>query len=69
MADEITPVDGPRRDYSGVTDENAPGMDEKAAPHYSARPGELKGGPPPGRGGRGQGGGYGPGAGGRSAVI
>src|SRR5438045_8298156 len=25
MANEIAPVDGPRRDYSGVTYENAPG--------------------------------------------
>ena len=24
MADEITPADGPRREYSGVTDVNAP---------------------------------------------
>lgn len=42
MADEIAPATGPRREYSGVTDENAPGMDEKgggggAAPRYSAR--------------------------------
>lgn len=45
MADDIAPVDGPRREYSGVTDVNAPTMDEKA-PRYSATPG-----------GRGQGGG------------
>lgn len=37
MADEITPADGPRREYSGVTDVEAPGLDEKgAAPKYSA---------------------------------
>ena len=42
MADEIAPVDGPRRDYSGVTDENAPDIDEKG----SARPGSLQGGSP-----------------------
>ena len=67
MADEITPVDGPRRDYSGVTDENAPGMDEKAAPQYSARPGELKGNPTPPGGRHGEGSGRG--AGGRSTVV
>ena len=63
MADDIAPVDGPRRDYSGVTDENAPSMDEKG----SARPGDLRGGPPPpafSGGGRGRGNG-----GGRSAVV
>jgi hypothetical protein len=41
IADElnIVPADGPRREYSGVTDENAPGMDEKggAAPSYEAQ--------------------------------
>lgn len=37
MADELAPADGPRREYSGVTDVNAPGLDEKgAAPGYSA---------------------------------
>jgi hypothetical protein len=36
MADDIAPADGPRREYSGVTDVNAPSMDEKA-PRYSAR--------------------------------
>jgi hypothetical protein len=37
MADEMSPADGPRREYSGVTDVNAPSMDEKggAAPRYS----------------------------------
>lgn len=54
MADEITPADGPRREYSGVTDVNAPGLDEKA-PRYSAPPG----GPPGGGGGGGTGGGGG----------
>ncbi|TAQ90922.1 hypothetical protein B7494_g818 [Chlorociboria aeruginascens] len=38
MAEDITPADGPRREYSGVTDENAPGLDEKgpsgSAPRY-----------------------------------
>lgn len=29
MADEISPANGPRREYSGVTDVNAPGLDEK----------------------------------------
>ena len=48
MADEITPADGPRREYSGITDVNAPGMDEKEqAPRYSAQ----QGNPGPGRGG------------------
>ncbi len=67
MADEIAPVDGPRRDYSGVTDENAPGMDEKG----STGSGVSKGDPiPPAfrqddQGGHG-GGGVG---GGRSAII
>lgn len=42
MADEIAPTDdGPRPAYSGVTDENAPAIDEKgAAPQYSAHAGE-----------------------------
>ena len=40
MADEITPADGPRREFSGVTDVEAPGLDEKgAAPKYSATQG------------------------------
>jgi len=48
MADEISPADGPRREYSGVTDVNAPSMDEKgAAPGYS-RQGDPKGGGGPG---------------------
>jgi hypothetical protein len=35
MADEISPADGPRM-YSGVTDVNAPSMDEKGpSPRYS----------------------------------
>lgn len=48
MADDITPVNGPRRDFSGVTDENAPGLDEKgAAPGYTPRQGNVSasGGP------------------------
>ncbi|KAN0112891.1 hypothetical protein V8E51_005842 [Hyaloscypha variabilis] len=38
MADEMSPADGPRREYSGVTDVNAPSMDEKggAAPSYGS---------------------------------
>ncbi|KAH8599096.1 hypothetical protein B0O99DRAFT_505108 [Bisporella sp. PMI_857] len=37
MADEIAPADGPRREYSGITDVEAPGLDEKGgAPKYSA---------------------------------
>jgi hypothetical protein len=50
MADEIAPADGPRREYSGVTDENAPGMDEKvaSAPRYSARQGDPGPGGPAG---------------------
>jgi hypothetical protein len=32
MADEMSPADGPRREYSGVTDVNAPSMDEKGGP-------------------------------------
>ncbi|KAF8854179.1 hypothetical protein BDZ45DRAFT_657062 [Acephala macrosclerotiorum] len=50
MADEISPADGPRREYSGVTDVNAPGLDEKgAAPRYSS----IQGNPGPGPGGPG----------------
>jgi len=53
MADEITPADGPRREYSGVTDVEAPGLDEKgAAPGYSATPnhgGPSGSGPGPSR--------------------
>ncbi|RFU26231.1 hypothetical protein B7463_g10103, partial [Scytalidium lignicola] len=42
IAEDITVSDGPRREYSGVTDENAPTIDEKTSslPSYSARPGE-----------------------------
>lgn len=59
MADDIVPVDGPRREYSGVTDVNAPNMDEKtAAPKYSAQ----QGNPGPGPGGP-------SGSGGFSAVV
>lgn len=36
MADTISPADGPRREYSGVTDINAPSMEDKA-PQYSPR--------------------------------
>jgi hypothetical protein len=53
MADEIMVADGPRREYSGVTDENAPGLeDEKGGgtPRYSAQQGN------PGPGGPGRGG-------------
>ncbi|RDL38955.1 Uncharacterized protein BP5553_03295 [Venustampulla echinocandica] len=50
MAEDITPTDGPRREYSGVTDVNAPGMDEKG------------GGKPPSGGGNGAAGGGGFGA-------
>lgn len=53
MADEITPADGPRREYSGVTDVNSPALDAKT-PQYSARHGD------PGPGG-GEGSGSGPG--------
>lgn len=54
MAEDITPADGPRREYSGVTDVNAPSMDEKGgpAPEYVANA-------PPGQGG----------GGGRGAII
>jgi len=48
MAEDMTPADGPRREFSGVTDVNAPNMDEKvAAPKYSAQ----QGSPGPGPGG------------------
>lgn len=41
IAEEITVSDGPRREYSGITDENGPSIDEKASslPSYGARPG------------------------------
>ena len=58
MAEDITPADGPRREYSGVTDVNAPPMDEKgAAPKYSASPNNPPGGPSSG------------GSGGHGAVV
>jgi hypothetical protein len=41
MADELAPADGPRPAYSGVTDVNAIGIDEKGG---SARQGDAKGG-------------------------
>lgn len=70
MADDITPVDGPRRDYSGVTDENAPSMDEKSAPEYSARPGEPnRDSTRPLNGAHGDSAGFGHGSGGRNAVV
>ncbi|KAK0108920.1 hypothetical protein ONS96_002756 [Cadophora gregata f. sp. sojae] len=48
MAEDMTPADGPRREFSGVTDVNAPNLDEKvAAPKYSAQ----QGSPGPGPGG------------------
>jgi hypothetical protein len=40
MADEIGPVDGPRREYSGVTNENAPSEVEEKGSHISAPTGE-----------------------------
>ena len=44
MADEIGPVDGPRRDYSGVTNENAPSdVDDEKGARNSARRGEKSG--------------------------
>lgn len=52
MAEDMTPADGPRREYSGVTDVNAPNMDEKvAAPKYSAQQGSGSGGSSAGGGG------------------
>jgi hypothetical protein len=41
MADELAPADGPRPAYSGVTDVNAIGIDEKGG--SSARQGDAKG--------------------------
>jgi hypothetical protein len=41
MADELAPADGPRPAYSGVTDVNAIGIDEKGG---SARQGDAEGG-------------------------
>ena len=56
MADEIGPVDGPRRDYSGMTNENAPsdvglenGAGEKSANWGRLFPGSGPG-PRPGSG-------------------
>lgn len=45
LADDIGPLDGPRREYSGVTDENAPSQigDGEKVPGYSARPGQTTG--------------------------
>ncbi|TVY52206.1 hypothetical protein LCER1_G006293 [Lachnellula cervina] len=58
MADDIAPADGPRREYSGITDVNAPPMDEKgAAPKYSESPNNPPGGPSSG------------GSGGHGAVV
>jgi hypothetical protein len=40
MADEIGPLDGPRRDYSGVTNEHGPSdVSDEKVPGYSAREG------------------------------
>jgi hypothetical protein len=41
LAEEITQANGTRPAYSGVTNENAPGIDEKGAP----MDGQSKGGP------------------------
>jgi hypothetical protein len=41
MADEIGPLDGPRREYSGITNENAPSeVDDEKGARNSARAGE-----------------------------
>jgi len=50
MADEIGPVDGPRRDYSGMTNENAPSDvgDEKGSGEKSGNRGRLFPGSGPG---------------------
>ncbi|CAL3972765.1 hypothetical protein PZA11_004202 [Diplocarpon coronariae] len=46
MAENLTPAVGPRREYSGVTDVNAPPMDEKgAAPKYPTTQGNPGPGP------------------------
>lgn len=50
MAGDFTPATGPRPAFSGVTDENAPSMDEKGKP---PPPGHEKGGPPAYQGGAG----------------
>lgn len=56
MADEISPADGPRREYSGVTDVNAPeiegGKGAKAGGQTNDGGGGQNGGPSgAGRGG------------------
>jgi len=44
MAEDIGPLDGPRRDYSGVTDENGPSsISDEKAPRYTARQGQKSG--------------------------
>lgn len=44
MADEIGPLDGPRRDYSGITNENAPSdVSDAKVPGYTAREGDTGG--------------------------
>ncbi len=50
MADEIGPVDGPRRDYSGMTNENAPSEidDETSSGEKSGNFGRLFPGSGPG---------------------
>jgi hypothetical protein len=50
IADEIGPVDGPRRDYSGMTNENAPSDvgDEKGSGEKSGNWGRLFPGSGPG---------------------
>ncbi|KAH7351022.1 hypothetical protein BKA65DRAFT_536078 [Rhexocercosporidium sp. MPI-PUGE-AT-0058] len=55
MAEDLSPADGPRREYSGVTDVNAPNMDEKvSAPKYSAQQGSHGSGGSSNGGGGGQ---------------
>jgi len=65
LADDIGPLDGPRREYSGVTDENAAsqvGSGEEKVPGYSAKAGTTgRPAPLPGRPGRGSGSGGSPG--------
>jgi len=71
IADQFTPANGPRPAYSGVTDENAPSLEEKGKRPPSGD--EKGGGGPPGYGGSGGQGsgsaGAGAGVGGRSAVV
>jgi hypothetical protein len=45
MADEITPADGPRREYSGVTDVNSPELDDKSPVYSPAQGNPGPGGP------------------------